>query len=94
MEFSQEYYFLNIQMIFHKKYKNCIPKNYYIHLYDDKFRIIDNFKFTSEDDSLEKIIDLKRNARYIKFTFTGTLGGEYIIIERMKFNICSLYNIK
>ena len=51
-EFVNEYYFLKFEIIFHEKYKECIPKKYSIDIYDCKKRQINSLFYETKENTL------------------------------------------
>ena len=85
-EFDKEYFFSDVKMEFVEKYKNCIPYIISLQIFDNKKRMTNENVITVENDKLICNIIINEKARYIKFSFIGNYGGEYIIIKRMKLN--------
>ncbi len=95
LDFLQEYYFLDFHIIFHEDYKTCIPKTYTIQVYDEKKRQTNEIIYITDDKILQiydkqKLCDDKKineKCRYIRFNFIDNFGGEYIIINKIGFNL-------
>ena len=88
LDFSQEYYFTGFEILFSQTYYNCKPKTYKVQTFDNKKRITNEFTFINEKkDKLKKIIELNKQARYLKFNFNENFGGEYFVIRKIYFFI-------
>ena len=85
-EFDKEYFFSDVKMTFVEKYKDCIPYIISLQIFDNKKRVINENVITTKNDKLSFNIIINEKARYMKFSFLGNYGGEYIIIKKMEFN--------
>ena len=73
-------------MTFVEKYNDCIPYIISLQIFDNKKRMINERVITTKNDKLSCNIIINEKASYLKFSFLGNYGGEYIIIKRMEFN--------
>ena len=93
-DFKKEYYFLQIEMIFHEDYKDCMPRTYTIQFFDKNKTEINEYIFVNDNKKNLKVInDMNESARFMRFNFIDNFGGEYIIIKNMKFKTSELYDI-
>ena len=83
-DFSKEYNFSYFKILFLEKNKNCIPRKYYVELYDNDYKKINVIECNTEVFKEEKK-DLRFTARYIHFILKENFGGEYFIIKKLEF---------
>ena len=84
------YFLEEINIIYHDPYKDCIPINCNLIIYDNKKILLKLLISTIELKTnliyiWIKKIEVNEIARIISFTFKGNLGGDYIIIKKIKF---------
>ena len=86
-DFSKEYNFTYFKILFFDTQKNCMPQKYYVELYDNDYKKINEFEFITEHfkDNKDDIKDLRCTARYIHFILKHNFGGQYFIINKLKF---------
>lgn len=85
-DFSEEYFFSEITLIFHENYQNCIPYLISLQILDNKKRMTNELVLSIKENSLQCNIIINEKARYIKCCFVGNYEGKYIIIKKMIFN--------
>ena len=89
-KFDDEYYFVNIKLVFHSKYLDCRPKDFNIEICDKEKRIINSLKFENEnknEDYLTNTITIGEKGKYIGFNIFDNYGGDYIILKEINFYI-------
>ena len=80
-----DYFIDKLIITYHDDYKDCIPKNCRIKIYDNKKNDIRQIDFINSKNYLNEKIDVNEIIRYIVFEFNENLGGDYIIIKKLKF---------
>ena len=94
-DFEKEYWFQKIVINFYDKYPENKIKSFNIIIYDQKKRIIDNFKVRDLESCLKKYsFSLFYKFRYIKFELVENHGGNYFIIKNIVFIPDDFYSIK
>ena len=94
-DFEKEYWFQKIVINFYDKYPENKIKSFNIIIYDQKKRIIDNFKVRDLESCLKKYsFSLFYKFRYIKFELLENHGGNYFIIKNIVFIPDDFYSIK
>ena len=94
-DFEKEYWFQQIVINFYDKYPENKIKSYNIMIYDQKKRIIDNFKVRDLESCLKKYsFSLFYKFRYIKFELIENHGGNFFIIKNIVFIPDDIYSIK
>ena len=85
LDFCCDFFLEEIKIIYHNDYEDCIPKNCNITVYNKKNDIIRQINFINSKKELYKKIEINEITRYILFDFKDNLGGDYIIIKKLKF---------
>ena len=85
-DFDDEYYFTKVEIIYHSDYLKSSPKNYSVEIFDKKKRKINSYKLCNKNNKSE-FIYLNEKGKYIKFNFVDNYGGNYIIINKIKFYV-------
>ena len=85
LDFCCDLFLEEIKIIYHYDYKDCIPKNCSIIIYNKKKDIIRQINFINSKEELNEKIEINEITRYILFDFKDNLGGDYIIIKKLKF---------
>ena len=89
-----DYFLDKLRIIYHNDYKDCIPKNCRIKIYDSKNDNIRQIDFINSKEKYHENIEINEITRYIVFEFKENLGGDYIIIKKLKFEGKILNDIK
>ena len=85
LDFCCDFFLEEIKIIYHDNYVDCIPKNCSIIIYNKKNDIIRQINFINSKKKLYEKIEINEITRYILFDFKDNLGGDYIIIKKLKF---------
>ena len=85
LDFCCDFFLEEIKIIYHNDYEDCIPKDCSIQIYDNNMNMIRQINFENSKKDSKTKIEIKEITRYLLFEFKNNLGGDYIIIKKLKF---------
>ena len=95
-DYENEHFFKGFTFFYPEtRYKSCRPKNYKITILDKDLSIINIFNFVNNDRyRITEKHELNSKGRYIRFDFIDNHGGEWIIIEKLEFDVDFILSIQ